>query len=70
LVLVVGSKDGGLSDFGKDVVLEMNILGMKIDLSKVGPKTSSDTIKVSKSPVSYIHCCPDLKKLPRNKTND
>ena len=61
--------DGGLSDFGKDVVLEMNRLGMVIDLSHVGPKTSSDTIRLSKSPVTYTHCCPALKKHPRNKTD-
>lgn len=61
--------DGGLSDFGKDVVLEMNRLGMVIDLSHVGPKTSSDTISLSKSPVTYTHCCPALKKHPRNKTD-
>ena len=61
--------DGGLSDFGKDVVFEMNRLGMIIDLSHVGPKTSSDTIKVSISPVTYTHCCPTLKKHPRNKTD-
>ena len=64
------SHDGGLSDFGKDVVLEMNRLGMVIDLSHVGPKTSSDTITVSKSPVTYTHCCPAIKKHPRNKTDD
>ncbi len=64
------TSDGGLSDFGKDVVLEMNRLGMIIDLSHVGPKTSSDTINVSKSPVTYTHCCPALKKHPRNKTDD
>ena len=64
------TNDGGLSDFGKDVVSEMNRLGMVIDLSHVGPKTSSDTIKFSKSPVAYTHCCPALKKHPRNKTDD
>ena len=64
------TNDGGLSDFGKDVVNEMNRLGMIIDLSHVGPKTSSDTIKFSKSPVAYTHCCPAIKKHPRNKTND
>ena len=62
--------DGGLSDFGKEVVLEMNNLGMVIDLSHVGPKTSSDTIQLSKSPVTYTHCCPALKKHPRNKTDN
>ena len=63
------TKDGGLSDFGKEVVLEMNRLGMVIDLSHVGPKTSLDTINISKSPVTYTHCCPAIKKHPRNKTD-
>ena len=62
--------DGGLSDFGKEVVIEMNKLGMVIDLSHVGPKTSKDTIQLSKSPVTYTHCCPALKKHPRNKTDN
>ena len=64
------TNDGGLSDFGKDVVSEMNRLGILIDLSHVGPITSSDTIKFSKSPVAYTHCCPTIKKHPRNKTDD
>ena len=64
------TNDGGLSDFGKDVVLEMNRLGMVIDLSHVGAKTSSDTISLSNAPVTYTHCCPALKKHPRNKTDD
>jgi len=64
------TQDGGLSDFGRDVVLEMNRLGIVIDLSHVGAKTSSDTIMLSKSPVAYTHCCPALKKHPRNKTDD
>ena len=50
------TQDGGLSDFGRDVVLEMNRLGIVIDLSHVGAKTSSDTIMLSKSPVAYTHC--------------
>ena len=48
----------------------MNRLGILIDLSHVGPVTSSDTIKFSKSPVAYTHCCPAIKKHPRNKTDD
>ena len=65
------SYDGGLSDFGRDVVDELNRLGMLIDLSHVGSKTSADAIRHSKSPVCYSHACPQaLKQHPRNKTDD
>lgn len=64
------SRDGGLSDFGHDVVDEMNRLGILIDLSHVGPQTSDDTICHSKAPVAYTHCCPMLKQHPRNKTDE
>lgn len=64
------SRDGGLSDFGRDVVDEMNRLGILVDLSHVGPRTSDDAIKHSKVPVAYTHCCPMLKDHPRNKTDE
>ena len=64
------SNDGGLSDFGRDVVDEMNRLGILIDLSHVGAKTSDDAIKHSKVPVAYTHCCPMLKQHARNKSDE
>lgn len=64
------STDGGLSDFGRDVIDEMNLLGIMIDLSHVGPQTSDDAIRHSKSPVAYTHCCPMLKQHARNKTDE
>jgi len=65
------SHDGGLSDFGRDVVAEMNRVGMMCDLSHVGPKTSEDAIRVSKQPVCYSHCLPaGLKAHPRNKSDE
>ncbi|MBH69031.1 MAG: peptidase M19 [Rhodospirillaceae bacterium] len=64
------TNDGGLTDFGHNVVDEMNTLGILIDLSHVGAKTSSDAIKHSKRPVAYTHCCPMLKQHARNKTDD
>ena len=63
------SNDGGLSDFGRHVVDEMNRLGILVDLSHVGAKTSSDAIKHSSKPVAYTHCCPMLKQHARNKTD-
>lgn len=63
--------DGGLSGFGKEIVSEMNRVGMVVDLSHVGPQTSIDTIEFSKKPVAYSHCLPSgLKKHPRNKSDE
>ena len=64
-------KDGGLSGYGREVIAEMNRVGIMVDLSHVGGNTSSDAIKVSKQPVCYSHCCPSaLKDHPRNKTDE
>ena len=65
------SKDGGLSDFGREVVAEMNRLGILCDLSHVGARTSEDVILASKQPVAYSHCLPaGLKAHPRNKSDE
>ncbi|WP_332117857.1 dipeptidase [Azorhizobium caulinodans] len=65
------SRDSGLSDFGHDVVAEMNRLGILCDLSHVGPKTSEDVIKASKQRVAYSHCLPSgLKEHKRNKSDE
>ena len=65
------TKDGGLSDFGREVVAEMNRLGILCDLSHVGAKTSEDVILASKQPVAYSHCLPaGLKAHPRNKSDE
>lgn len=62
--------DGGLSEFGHEVIAEMNRLGILCDLSHVGPKTSEDVIRASSRPVAYTHCLPaGLKPHPRNKTD-
>lgn len=64
------SRDTGLSDFGHEVVAEMNRVGLLIDLSHVGSATSKDAITVSTKPVAYSHCLPaGLKAHPRNKTD-
>jgi membrane dipeptidase len=49
----------------------MNRVGVVVDLSHVGAKTSEDAIRYSKKPVAYSHCCPAaLLDHPRNKTDE
>jgi membrane dipeptidase len=65
------SQDAGLSDFGRDVIDEMNRVGVLVDLSHVGAATSRDAVEHSRRPVAYTHCCPTgLKDYPRNKTDE
>jgi membrane dipeptidase len=49
------ARHNGLTDFGKDVVREMNRLGMFADISHVSDKTMSDVLDVSKAPVMASH---------------
>lgn len=64
------SRDSGLSDFGRELVAEMNRVGMLIDLSHVGVRTSEEAIRESAKPVALTHCLPaGLKAHPRNKTD-
>jgi len=65
------AKHNGLSPFGKQVVLEMNRLGMLVDISHVSDKTFYDAIEVSKAPVIASHSSSRaLAGAPRNMTDD
>ncbi len=64
-------KHNGLSDFGKEVVREMNRLGMLVDVSHVSDKTMSDALDVSKAPVIASHSSARaLSNVPRNIPDD
>ena len=61
----------GLTDFGKQVVLEMNRIGMIVDISHVSDKTFWDAIATTKAPVIASHSSARaLVNAPRNMTDD
>ena len=61
----------GMTDFGKDVVREMNRLGMIVDISHVSDATFYQALLVSQAPVIASHSSSrDLTNHPRNMTDD
>jgi membrane dipeptidase len=61
----------GLTDFGKDVVREMNRLGMIVDVSHVADKTFWDALAVSQAPIFASHSSARaLTNVPRNMTDE
>lgn len=62
---------GGLSPFGREVVAEMNRLGMLVDVSHVSDDTFYDVLECSAKPVVATHsCCRALSDHPRNMTDE
>jgi membrane dipeptidase len=61
----------GLNDFGRNVVREMNRLGMMVDVSHVSDKTFWDIVETSTKPVVATHsACRAIADVPRNLTDD
>ena len=63
--------DGGLSDFGKKVIQEMNRVGMLVDLSHTGYRTTMEAMEVSEAPCVFSHSnCKAVFRSNRNIQDD
>ncbi len=63
--------DGGVSDFGAAIIAEMNAVGMLVDLSHCGDRTTLDAIDISPKPIAITHSnCRALIEHPRVKTDE
>jgi membrane dipeptidase len=66
-----GPEHDGLSEFGKQVVAEMNLIGMMVDVSHMSDKSFSDVMALSKAPVIASHSCARaVCDNPRNLTDE
>jgi membrane dipeptidase len=64
-------KHNGLTEFGKEVVRELNRLGVMVDLSHVADKTFFDALEVTRAPVILSHSsCRALANVPRNVSDE
>lgn len=64
-------KHNGLTDFGKEIVRELNRLGVMVDISHVSDKTFWDVLEVSRAPLIASHSsCRALANHPRNMTDE
>jgi microsomal dipeptidase-like Zn-dependent dipeptidase len=65
------SFDGGLTRFGRELVEELNQVGILIDLSHVGERTTYDVLEASSRPVAFTHANPSaLVPHRRNKSDE
>src|SRR5947209_12424840 len=65
------TRDGGLTQFGRQAVRRMNKLGIAIDISHSGDQTSMDTIEVSEKPIFITHVgARALWNTPRMKPDE
>jgi len=63
--------DGGVTDFGEQIIKAMNEAGMLIDVSHSGPRTTLDAIEISPKPIAITHSnCRALNDHPRLKTDE
>ena len=62
--------DSGVTNFGKETIREMNRLGIVIDMSHSGEKSTLDAIDISEKPIAITHANPNFwHKALRNKSN-
>jgi membrane dipeptidase len=63
--------DGGVTDYGVEIIREMNKLGMLVDVSHSGERTTLDAIDISTVPIAITHSnCRALNNHPRLKTDE
>jgi membrane dipeptidase len=63
--------DGGISDYGEQIIKSMNEVGMLVDVSHSGDKTTLDAIELSPKPIAFTHSnCRALNNHPRLKTDE
>jgi len=66
-----GAGNKGLTAFGREVIADMNRLGMVVDLSHVSDRTFSDVLAITRAPAMASHsCCRTLCDSPRNLTDE
>ena len=63
--------DSGVTNFGREVIKEMNRVGIVIDMSHSAEKSTFDAIEISEKPIAITHANPSFwYKAKRNKSND